>query len=105
MHAASRRVDLLADKMKKASQQCDAPLENRNTFRFPFRSWHRMRHCWRGMVSLQAILDEIGTNYREIIDAAREMVVIHAVDGSVLLANRATQEVIGFPEADLLRMN
>ena len=64
-----------------------------------------MRHCRCGMASLQAILDEIGTNYREIIDAAREMVVIHAVDGRVLLANRATQEVVGLPEADLLRMN
>jgi PAS domain S-box-containing protein len=52
-----------------------------------------------------AILDEIGAHYRELIDVLQDMVVLHAVDGSILLANRAAQEMVGRPEADLLRMN
>lgn len=51
------------------------------------------------------ILDELRTQYRELVDAMREMLVIHAIDGSILLANHAAQELVGHPEAELLRRN
>jgi PAS domain S-box-containing protein len=51
------------------------------------------------------IVAEIRSHYRELIDAMQEMVVVHAIDGTILIANHAAQEMVGRPEADLLRMN
>jgi two-component system, sensor histidine kinase and response regulator len=45
------------------------------------------------------------TQYRELLDATAELVVVHAIDGSILLANRAAAEFVGRPESDLRFMN
>jgi PAS domain S-box-containing protein len=52
-----------------------------------------------------ALIDEVRKHCRELIDATHELIVIHALDGTILLANRAAQELVGRPESDLLRAN
>ncbi len=51
------------------------------------------------------VLAELRGRFGEMIDAAEEIVVVHAIDGQFLLANRATQELIQKTEKELLQLN
>lgn len=55
--------------------------------------------------SLDERLGAFRTQYRELLDATAELVVVHAIDGTILLANRATAEFVGRPASDLRFLN
>ncbi len=51
------------------------------------------------------VLAELRDRFGEMIDAAEEILVIHAIDGGILLANRAAQLLTRRTEAELLQLN
>jgi two-component system, sensor histidine kinase and response regulator len=55
--------------------------------------------------SLDERLGAFRTQYRELLDATAELVIVHAIDGSILLANRATAEFVGRPASELRFLN
>jgi len=48
------------------------------------------------------LIAELREHFGELIDAADEMVLVHAIDGRVLFANRAVQALVGRSEDELL---
>jgi hypothetical protein len=53
----------------------------------------------------RGVIGELREHFGELIDAAEELVVVHAIDGQILFANRATQAMVGRSEAALLECN
>lgn len=51
------------------------------------------------------VLAELRGRFGEIINAVDALLVVHAIDGQFLLANRAVQEFVGLSEEELLRQN
>lgn len=51
------------------------------------------------------VLAELRGRFGEIISAAEELVVVHAIDGRFLLANCAAQKFVGRSENELLALN
>lgn len=51
------------------------------------------------------VLAELRGRFGEIINAVEDIVVVHAIDGQFLLANRAVQDFVGQPEEELLKLN
>lgn len=57
----------------------------------------------RDPVAVRAgMIAELRDHFGELIDAAEEMVVVHAVDGRILFANRAAQLLVGRSEDALI---
>ena len=63
---------------------------------FPPSAWFERR---------TALLEALDGHYRELVDAAQECLVVHDLDGTILLANLAAQEMTGVAEAELRRLN
>jgi two-component system sensor histidine kinase/response regulator len=60
----------------------------------------------RDPVAVRAgMIAELRDHFGELIDAAEEMVVVHAIDGRILFANRAAQVLVGRSEDTLLGCN
>lgn len=53
----------------------------------------------------RGVIAELREHFGELIDAADELVVVHAIDGQILFANRAAQAMVGRSEAELLDRN
>lgn len=51
------------------------------------------------------VLAELRARFGEILDAAGELVVVHAIDGQFLLANRAVEKLTGRTQDELRQLN
>lgn len=76
------------------------------------RDEHGNPACWQGIIlditerrQAEQMLCESEARYRDIFENANDLIYIHDLQGNYLSINRATEQIIGYPLEEALKMN